>query len=157
MQDCLFCKIISGEIPSRKVYEDADCIAFLDINPANPGHVLVVPRGHSENIYDVTENELKKAITAVKKVAVDIKEKLNAQGINVMQNNGRIAGQIVNHIHFHVIPRFENDNMIISYKRTHLTDNQLEEVQKRLAGERHAAKEAPASFDRRIKDLEMEL
>ena len=157
MDECLFCKIIRGEISSRKVYEDADCIAFLDINPANPGHVLVVPKAHSENIYDVTENELKKAIIVVKKVAVDIKEKFNAQGINVMQNNGRIAGQIVSHIHFHVIPRFENDSVIISYKRTHLTDNQLEEVQKRLAGEKQAAKETSASFDRRIKDLEMEL
>ncbi len=157
MDECLFCKIISGEIPSRKVYEDADCIAFLDINPANPGHTLVMPKNHSENIYDIPESDLKKIITVVKKVAVDIKEKLNAQGINVMQNNGRIAGQIVSHIHFHVIPRFENDSVIISYKRTHLTDNQLEEVQKRLAGEKQAAKETPPSFDRRIKDLEMEL
>lgn len=155
--DCLFCKIASGEIPSKKIYEDADCIAFLDINPANPGHALVAPRQHSENIYDVPENDLKKLIIAVKKVAMNVKEKLNAQGMNIMQNNGRHAGQLVNHIHFHVIPRFENDSVVISYKRTPLTENQLEEVQKRLVGEKPAAKESTDRFDRRIKDLEMEL
>ncbi len=157
MNDCVFCKIVQGEIPSRKIYEDADCIAFLDINPANPGHCLVIPKNHSENIYDIPDDELKKIIIVAKKVAINIKEKLSVSGINIMQNNSRIAGQIVNHMHFHVIPRFENDEVVISYKRAHLTENQLEEVQKRLMSKKHLEKQNTDVFDRRIKNLEVEI
>ncbi len=157
MNDCVFCKIVQGEIPSRKIYEDVDCIAFLDINPANPGHCLVIPKNHSENIYDIPDDELKKIIIVAKKVAINIKEKLSVSGINIMQNNSRIAGQIVNHMHFHVIPRFENDEVVISYKRAHLTENQLEEVQKRLMSKKPLEKQNTDVFDRRIKNLEVEI
>ncbi len=130
--DCLFCKIIRGEIPSRKVYEDKDSVAFLDINPANPGHTLVMPKKHAENIFDADDELLGRVIVAAKVISKKIKESLNADGINVIQNNGRHAGQIVNHIHFHIIPRFANDTVIISYPQIRMEDKDFEEIQKKL-------------------------
>ncbi|MBI2076394.1 MAG: HIT family protein [Candidatus Aenigmarchaeota archaeon] len=132
MNGCLFCKIVKGEIPSKKVYEDSNTLAFLDINPANPGHTLVMPKKHAENIFDVEEDSLKSTISIVKEMAAAVKEKMNAAGVNVVQNNGKYAGQLVNHVHFHVIPRFENDNVIISYKRVQLTEKELDDVAKKL-------------------------
>ncbi|MBI2232885.1 MAG: HIT family protein [Candidatus Aenigmarchaeota archaeon] len=130
--DCLFCKIIRGEIPSRKVYEDKDSVAFLDINPANPGHTLVMPKKHAENIFDADDEMLGRVIVAAKAISKKIKDSLNADGINVIQNNGRHAGQIVNHIHFHIIPRFANDTVIISYPKIKMEDKDFEEIQKKL-------------------------
>ncbi|MBI2970907.1 MAG: HIT family protein [Candidatus Aenigmarchaeota archaeon] len=131
MEDCIFCKIVRNEIPSKKVYEDPDAVAFLDINPANPGHCLVVSKRHYESITDVDDADLKKMIAIVKVMAKRIKTSLNADGINVLQNNGRHAGQIVNHIHFHVIPRFPNDNVIITYQKVNVPN--LDEIQKKLS------------------------
>ncbi len=107
--DCIFCKIIAGKVPSAKVHEDKDVVAFMDIGPVVRGHVLVVPRSHHENIMDVPAVVLEKVIMVVKKVAEAQKRGLKADGVNVAQANGSIAGQVVPHIHFHVIPRFEKD------------------------------------------------
>lgn len=109
--DCLFCKIVQGKVPSAKVYEDEDVFAFLDINPVNPGHTLVVSKRHFINIFDVPEEELKKLIVVVKKLSRSIKEALGADGINIEMNNEKGAGQLINHIHFHIIPRFEGDGL----------------------------------------------
>jgi len=109
MADCLFCKIVKKEIPSNIVYEDANVIAFLDINPVNFGHTLVVPKVHVENMDDVAENVLVNSIKVVKKIAMALGK--IAGGVNVIQNNKGAAGQLVNHIHFHVIPRYENDGL----------------------------------------------
>lgn len=133
MQDCIFCKIVRNEIPSKKVYEDQDTIAFLDINPANPGHCLVIPKKHAESISDVDENDLKRMVATVRVMAKRIKSSLNADGINVLQNNGRHAGQIVSHIHFHVIPRYPNDQVIITYQKASVPN--MDEIQKKLSGE----------------------
>ncbi len=133
MEECLFCKIAKGEMPSKKVYEDSDTIAFLDINPANPGHTLVMPKKHSENIFTVEQEELNKAIAVARGIAAKLKENMNAEGVNIVQNNGRYAGQLVSHIHFHVIPRYQGDNVIITYKRVHMSDAELDEIAKKLA------------------------
>ncbi len=132
MQGCIFCKIINGEIPSRKVYEDKDVLAFLDINPANPGHTLVMQKKHAGNILDADDESLGKAIVVAKIIAKKIKENLNADGINILQNTGRHAGQIVDHIHFHIIPRFANDSVIISYPKLKMEDKDFEEIQRKL-------------------------
>jgi len=132
MQECIFCKIAKGDIPAKKVFEDNETVAFLDINPANPGHSLVMPKKHSENIFDVAEGDLHKAMSVVKDIATKLKDNMNASGINVVQNNGRPAGQLVSHIHFHVIPRFPEDNVIISYKRLHMEEKDLDEIVKKL-------------------------
>jgi len=127
-KDCLFCKIVKGEIPSKKVYEDENVIAFLDINPASKGHTLVVPKKHCLNIFDIDEEVLKNVITAVKKVATMIKEKLSADGINILQNNGQRAGQIVEHFHFHIIPRYKDDKIAFIFPREAGKPEELEEV-----------------------------
>lgn len=109
MADCVFCKIIKGEIPSIKVYEDKDTIAILDIHPINPGHTLVMTREHYETIGDVPDSLLQELMLAVKKIATGLKKM--ADGVNVNQNNRREAGQIIDHIHFHVIPRMKGDGL----------------------------------------------
>ena len=109
--DCIFCKIIAGEIPSYKVYEDDGALAFLDIAPVNYGHILVVPKKHFVNMEDIPEDELCKIIKAVKKIGKALKDGLGVIGYNVQVNNDPIAGQIVPHIHFHVIPRNEGDGL----------------------------------------------
>ncbi|MBU1901912.1 HIT family protein [Patescibacteria group bacterium] len=108
--DCIFCKIVAGEIPSYKVYEDEDTLAFLDIMPVNPGHSLVVPKNHYANFEDIPEEELCKIMKTVKKVGKALKDGLGVSGYNVMENNDPVAGQIIPHIHFHVVPRHEDDN-----------------------------------------------
>jgi len=111
MNDCIFCKIAKGEIPADKVYEDKNCLAFLDITPVNPGHVLLISKKHYENLYDLPDEELKNLAPIIKKLAVAIKKGVNADGINIGMNNERPAGQLVSHAHFHIMPRFSNDNL----------------------------------------------
>lgn len=143
--ECLFCKIAKGEIPSKKIFEDESAIAFLDINPANRGHCLVVPKKHFENIYDIDDKTLEKVIIIAKNLSKLIKEKLACNGINLVQNNERHAGQIVNHFHVHIIPRYENDNVVITYQRVQLSDADFEDIQKKLS--ETAKKEPPRSWD----------
>ncbi len=109
--DCIFCKIIAGEIPSYKVYEDEFTLAFLDINPTNPGHTLVIPKKHFANVEEIDEEILCQVIKAVKKVGESIKKNLGAPGYNIMENNDPAAGQIVPHLHFHVVPRISDDGL----------------------------------------------
>lgn len=111
MEGCIFCKIIEGEVPCSKIYEDDDVIAFLDVSPINKGHTLVVPKKHCENIFDIDGETLEKVVGAVKRVAEGVKKGVNADGVVVSQNNGKAAGQVVMHLHFHVIPRFKEDEL----------------------------------------------
>ena len=109
MTDCIFCKIVAGEIPATRVFENEHALAFLDINPTNPGHTLVVPKAHAENIDDIPDETICALAPVVKKVAGAVKKAVKADGINLIQNNGRAAGQIVPHFHIHVVPRFDGD------------------------------------------------
>lgn len=109
MENCLFCKIAQHEIPSTVVYEDENTIAFLDIRPNDPGHTLVVPKLHSENIYTISDESLCETISIAKKIAGAIKKGLGASGINITMNNEPAAGQIIFHSHFHIIPRFNGE------------------------------------------------
>lgn len=109
MTDCLFCKIASGTIPSEKIYEDEDTFAFLDIHPINRGHTLVVPKEHHANIYEAPEELFAKVMHTVQLLAPRIKQAVNAEGINIGINNDHAAGQMVFHLHVHIIPRFDND------------------------------------------------
>ncbi len=107
--DCIFCKIIAGEFPSYKVYEDDKTLAFLDINPVNPGHTLVVPKNHSQDLSEIAEKDLVVVIKVIKKLAPAITNGVGAKGFNLGLNNGEIAGQVVKHLHFHIMPRFSGD------------------------------------------------
>ena len=103
---CIFCAIVAGEIPSFKVYEDEQVLAYLDINPFSKGHTLVIPKAHSANLLETDEATLVAVIARVKKVAAHLKAALPCDGFNILQNNGEAAGQTVMHLHFHIVPRY---------------------------------------------------
>jgi len=107
--ECLFCKIIKGDISSFKIYEDEKMYAFLDIMPVNPGHTLVVPKKHYENLIDTPDEILCAIIKTIKKIVPAILQGVAAEGFNLGVNNGKNADQIINHLHFHIMPRFPND------------------------------------------------
>ena len=107
---CIFCKIINGEIPSFKIYETEDLVAFLDISQATKGHTLIVPKKHFDNLLALDEETLKKISVAQKEVANILSKKLGTSAFNFVNNCGSVAGQSVMHVHFHVIPRYENDD-----------------------------------------------
>jgi len=109
--DCIFCKIIEGEIPCSKVYEDALFIAFLDIRPVHKGHVLIVPKRHFVNLFDTPDMEAEAIYKVARGIAKAVKEATDCDGINIVQNNGAAAGQEVFHSHLHVIPRYDNDKL----------------------------------------------
>lgn len=109
--DCIFCKIIKGEIPCAKVYEDDKVFAFLDIEPVNEGHTLVVPKRHHKDLFELPEEFLAHSLAVIKKIAAAVKEAVDADGINIGMNNGAAAGQAVFHAHFHIIPRYTGDKL----------------------------------------------
>lgn len=133
MSDCIFCKIANGEIPSNTVYENENFRVILDISPANLGHCLVLPKFHSANIFEMTEDMTKEAFGVAKKVADAIKSANIAQGVNILQNNGEIAGQTVHHFHVHIIPRKENDKVTIKSETVKLSDEEMTNVKELLA------------------------
>jgi len=110
--ECLFCKMVKGEIPVKKVYEDSVSLAFLDINPRNPGHTLVIPKEHYETLLDMPDDEAGEYFKSVKKVAALVKNGVNAQGLSISSSNGQAAGQVVAHQHFHIIPRFATEGPV---------------------------------------------
>ncbi len=105
MEDCIFCKIIKGEIPSFKVFEDDQVLAFMDINPISPGHTLIIPKNHAENLKEISEEDLAAVHRASKKVMRGIETALNASGVACVQLNGRGVNQVVMHYHLHLIPK----------------------------------------------------
>lgn len=134
--ECLFCEIVEGKRPCRKIYEDDAVLAFLDINPAAPGHCLVVSKKHFTDIFDIDEPSLQSMMAGVRKVAIIIRDKMNVNDINILQNTGRHAGQIVSHIHFHVIPRTENDGIFIKFPRTMMSQEDLDKISEMLRFEK---------------------
>jgi len=113
--DCIFCKIIAGEIPSFKLYEDDNSFAFMDINPASEGHALVIPKEHAANVYEVSDNAITSTVTTAKKVAAAVNKTLQPQGLNLIQCNGPAAAQSVMHFHMHVLPRSEHDDLKLNW------------------------------------------
>jgi histidine triad (HIT) family protein len=109
MENCIFCKIVKGEIPCEKIYEDSNVLAFLDIEPINIGHSLVIPKEHFKDIHETPESLVAHMMQAVKKISTALRTSLPCDGVNVTMNNEGAAGQVIFHAHIHVIPRFEND------------------------------------------------
>lgn len=107
--DCIFCKIVTGEAESSIVYDDQDTLAFLDLHPVNPGHTLVIPKGHAVNIYDISSENLQKVAKVSQGLAIRIKKVLKADGISIFQMNERGGDQDIMHYHVHIIPRYEGD------------------------------------------------
>lgn len=131
--DCLFCKIVAGEIPCEKVYEDDSVIAFLDIFPAAAGHTLIVPKSHFDTITNTPESVLAQLVSVSKKASGAITRAFHADGVNLFQNNGEAAGQLVHHIHFHVIPRFINDGLIVGLKQKPYKGDQIKQTRQKIA------------------------
>ena len=132
MSNCVFCKIVNWETPSQQVYEDDQFIAFLDINPMNWGHTLVIPRGHYENVLDVPEDILAGMIKIAKKVAPAVVSAMKADGFNIEINNGRAAGQLVDHVHIHVIPRVQGDNLKSGPSRSRYAEGEMGATAKKI-------------------------
>lgn len=130
-EDCIFCKIIEGEIPSYKVYEAENVVAFLDANPVSKGHTLVLPKKHAENIHDA--EKMNYLWDGIVEVADAVKAAFEPEGINIIQNNGEVAGQEVFHLHFHVIPRYDGSEIDLDYNRSKLQDG--EEISKAVSSE----------------------
>lgn len=114
--NCIFCKIANGEIPSRTIEENDMFRVVLDVRPATRGHALILPKEHYKNLYELPEETAVEAFKLAKKVALKMKEKLNCDGVNIVQNNEEAAGQTVFHFHMHVIPRFVDDGQTIGWK-----------------------------------------
>lgn len=131
MSSCIFCKIIKGEIPCTKIYEDDKFLAFLDIAPVNFGHTLIIPKKHFKDILDIPDEVLSELIVVGKKLGKALIESLGAEGFNLTTNNGEAAGQIVFHTHFHIIPRRLDDGLTHWGKRKY-KEGQIEEVAKKI-------------------------
>ena len=130
-QDCIFCKIVSKEAPANVVYEDEQIVAFLSNRPVNEGHTLVVPKKHYENIFEIPEEEAAYLFRVVKRVAVAVRNAIAAKGVRIVQNNGWAAGQVVFHLHVHVIPMEPNDGFVHGKAfRQHTNSRDSEGLQK---------------------------
>jgi len=130
--DCIFCKIANGEIPSKALYEDDAFKVILDLSPATRGHALILPKNHAADLFELPEEDASKVLCVAKKVAAMMKEKLGCAGLNLVQNNGKIAGQTVFHFHLHMIPRYEADGQAIEWAPGESTQDELEAVRKQI-------------------------
>lgn len=127
-QSCIFCRIIQKQLPSYTIYQDSLVQAFLDINPSTPGHTLIIPKKHFANLYTIPAKFLKQIILISKKLAKKHKKILKAHGINLLQSNEQIAGQVVPHFHLHLIPRYKNDGLKIGLHKKDNQKNDLEQI-----------------------------
>ena len=125
-EECVFCKIVSGKLPSHRVYEDDGYVAFLDINPFSPGHTLVCPRRHGETLWDMDEHEIAEVFRVASKVSMGVVAAMNADGFRLMQNNGEAANQAVAHLHVHVIPNKLADKG--RFTRMKMTEKEMTDV-----------------------------
>ena len=131
--DCIFCKIAAGEIPSRKIYEDSDLIAIMDLNPTSKGHSLIIPKEHCTNIYDIDEDIAAKVMKTAKKLATKMTVALNCDGFNLLQNNGETAGQTMFHFHMHLIPRYKDaDNNMLKFTSVSFSDEEMEAIRDQI-------------------------
>lgn len=126
--DCIFCKIANGEIPSATLYEDEDFRVILDVNPASKGHALILPKKHADNLYALPDEDASKVLVLAKNMAAKMEKGLHCDGLNLVQNNGEIAGQTVFHFHMHLIPRYKGDDVKVGWKPGKLTDESKEEL-----------------------------
>ena len=134
MTNCIFCKIVNGEIPSEKIYENKDVLAFLDANPVTKGHLLIIPKKHYENIFDIPKDILKENMEVAQRMSFLLKEKLGAEGINLFNNNNKIARQEVPHYHIHLVPRYKDDGLDFQFKSDYKELN-LDEIKNKIAKE----------------------
>jgi len=129
--DCLFCKIAQGKLPSKKIYEDEDVLAFMDIRPVNPGHTLIIPKQHHRSFLEMPKHSIEKIFTTAQDITKAIIEGVGAEGVNIGMNIEKAAGQVVFHAHLHIMPRFSNDGHRLWDGKPY-QDGQAEEIHKRI-------------------------
>ena len=132
MENCIFCKIANGEIPSATLFEDEDFRVILDLAPASKGHALIIPKMHYRNLYDLDKNLAGKVLIIAQEIAQRLKEGLGCTGVNIVQNNEASAGQTVFHFHVHLIPRMEGDGVGVNWRSGKLNDADREEIMEKL-------------------------
>ena len=132
MENCIFCKIANGEIPSATLYEDEDFRVILDLGPAAKGHALILPKKHAANIYEIEDDKAAKAMLLAKKMACRMTKALECDGFNIVQNNGETAGQTVFHFHMHLIPRYKSGKAMLTWEPGELTDEMKEDILERM-------------------------
>lgn len=130
--DCIFCKLANGVFPTNTIYEDDDFRVFLDASPATKGHCLIVPKNHFDNLEQLDDGTASKIMPLAKKMMILLKERLNIEGLNLVQNNGELAGQTVFHFHMHIIPRYTGDGQSINWKPHTPDDGEQEDLVKKL-------------------------
>lgn len=133
MSECIFCQIVAGKIPSAKVYESENVLAFLDIGPIGEGHTLIIPKAHHMLIYEVDDEVLSEMMVVSKRVAEAVHKVFGAQGFNLLQNNLAVAGQLIDHAHIHVIPRSEGDGFLTTWPAGAYGHGRMAEVQEKVA------------------------
>lgn len=131
-EDCIFCKIANGEIPSKTIYEDEKFRVILDLGPATKGHALIIPKQHYADIFEIPEETVGDAMKLAKKMAELMTEKLGCDGFNIVQNNGETAGQTVKHFHIHLIPRYKDDGQHILWEPGEVSQDELEMIKRQI-------------------------
>lgn len=131
-KDCIFCKIANGEIPSHTLYEDENFRVIFDLGPATRGHALILVKKHAENVYEIDDETASKVFVLAKKMAGIMTEVFNCDGFNIVQNNGKCAGQSVFHFHMHLIPRYIDDNAIKFWKAKETSEEELAELENKI-------------------------
>lgn len=133
-EDCIFCKIAGGEIPSRTLYEDNVFRVILDLGPATKGHALILPKEHAANLYELPDETAAEVFVLAKKMAARMTDKLACDGFNIIQNNGKVAGQTVSHFHMHLIPRYEDDGQKLVLQAGSPDQEELDAVRDQIIG-----------------------
>lgn len=131
-ENCIFCKLANGDIPTATLYEDDDFRVILDAGPASKGHALILPKEHYKNLYELDDETAAKALVLAKKMITKLTDVLGCDGYNIVQNNGEVAGQTVFHFHIHLIPRYEGDEVGLGWKMGELTDEVRDEILSKL-------------------------
>lgn len=134
-ENCIFCKIANGEIPSKTLYEDEAFRVILDLAQVTRGHALILPKNHCRNLYELPDETAAKVLPLAKKMVAAMTEKLGCDGFNLMQNNNEVAGQTVFHFHVHLIPRYVGDNQSFEMKANNVSDEELEDVKNQIVSE----------------------
>lgn len=132
-ENCIFCKIANGEIPSKTIYEDERFRVILDLGPATRGHALILPKAHADNLYALEEETAGEVMKLARRMALQMRDRLGADGFNLVQNNGEAAGQTVMHFHLHLIPRYKDDGQHILWEPGQASSEELEEVRRQIA------------------------
>ena len=132
VENCLFCKMVTGQIPVAKIYEDEVVLSFLDIGPVSDGHTLIIPKQHYENIHSCPAGLLGEVASRIGKIAEAVKAALNSDGYNVMCNNGKAAGQVIDHLHFHLIPRKMGDGVFNRWSSYKYEEGKIQKIAEQI-------------------------